>query len=117
MLNRNSRLKEIYATAIGKDVIDKLLLQAKMPRAMMDNPVISNLRIAALKRIFGDKLDDGFIETFLRLLNAEEAVPAPGDCMLTPAWWKGGRSIIWPPGRLSVRIQGSRSGSLPIRSR
>ncbi len=88
MLNRNSRLKEVYQVPIGKDVIDKLLLQFKLPYSMMQNPLIANLRIVALKRIFGEKLDDGFIDSFLRLLNAEEAMPPPGDCALHPKWWK-----------------------------
>ena len=88
MLNRNSKLKEVYATAIGRDILDKFMQRLKLPEGSINNPLIANLRIAALKRILGDKLDDGFINTFLRLLNSEEVIPASGDCALHPAWWK-----------------------------
>ena len=88
MLNRNSKLREVYETAIGRDILDKFALALKLPEGAIRNPLIANLRIAALKRILGDKLDDGFINTFLRLLNSEEVIPASGDCVLHPAWWK-----------------------------
>ncbi len=88
MLNRNSRLREVYQSPIGRDIIDKLLLQLKVSQRSIENPLIANLRIAGLKRLLGDKLSDGFIDTFLKLINAEETIPASGDCVLHPAWWK-----------------------------
>ena len=88
MLTLRSRIKEVYATPIGKDILDKLLLQLNLPTRLIDNPVTGNLTLYALHKLMPGKLNMGFLRTFVRLLNAESEMPASGDCALAHAWWK-----------------------------
>ena len=88
MLTVNSKLKEVYATPIGHDMIGKLLLSANLPESFMSNPLVANMTLAGIKRLIKKRYDTGIIDTILRLVNQETDLPASGDCALKPAWWK-----------------------------
>lgn len=88
MISFQSKIKEVYATPIGKDILDKLFLQMKLPEKLIDNPVIGNLKLSTVVKLSRGKLSEGFLRTFLNLVNAEKDVPAPGTCEVKPAWWK-----------------------------
>ncbi|NLW53522.1 MAG: hypothetical protein GXY99_01280, partial [Clostridiaceae bacterium] len=64
MINDKSRVKDVYATPIGRDVIDKILLQLDRSNRMITNPLVSNLRISTVKKLTRDHLDDAFWESF-----------------------------------------------------
>lgn len=88
MYNQNSKLKEIYESPVGKDILNKLLLQLNLSSSALTNPLIGNLKVKALKKMAGQKLGEGFWDTFLRILNSEPDVPISGDCEIQKAWWK-----------------------------
>ncbi len=88
MYDYNSRLKEIYRSPVGRDMLNKLLLQMNLSSSVITNPIVGNLKISGLKKVAGGVLSDGFVDTFLRILNGEPDVPADGNCEIGKAWWK-----------------------------
>ena len=88
MINDKSRVKDVYATPIGRDVIDKILLQLDRSNRMITNPLVSNLRISTVKKLTRDHLDDAFWESFYWLLNLERDKPSESNPNPSWSWWK-----------------------------
>ncbi|MEG2017600.1 MAG: alpha-glucosidase [Clostridium sp.] len=87
-LTLNSRVKEVYKNPIGHDIIYKLLLQMNKSEKLITNPVMGSLKLKTLKRLTKNQLDEGFYNTFLRLLNSEEEVPRNSCDVIQEKWWK-----------------------------
>lgn len=87
-LNDHSKIKDIYANPVGRDILHKLLMQMNKKETWITNPFIGNLNLKALKKITKNKLDDGFYETFLKLLNSEPDIPEKASGEIKHAWWK-----------------------------
>jgi oligo-1,6-glucosidase len=87
MLTDNSRIKDVYAHPIGKDVFKKVLLLAGRDDGIIKNPLVSQLKLKTLPKLSGNKIDSGFIRALLELLNGEKDLPGGGGGT-TPAWWK-----------------------------
>ena len=88
MLTKNNRIKDIYANPIGRDILNKLLLQMNINKAVITNPIVGNLKLKTLQRLMKDKLDEGFVNTLLTLLNSEQAIPRTDEAPIQKAWWK-----------------------------
>ena len=87
-LSLDSKIKEVYAHPIGKDIIRRILLQMNVSETLITNPVIGNLTIKQVKKLTKKKLGEGFFQTFLTLLNSETSRPSSDDCEIKGAWWK-----------------------------
>ena len=74
MLTKNSRIKEIYANPIGRDIINRVLLQMKISKKAINNPIIGNLKIKDLPKLLKNRLDDEFIDVLLNLSNTEKEI-------------------------------------------
>ena len=55
---------------------------------LIKNPVVSSIKLKTLKKLTKQKLDEGFYDTLLRLLNSEEDVPSSTDEPVQEKWWK-----------------------------
>ncbi len=88
MITYESRVKEIYAHPIGKDVIDRLLLAMGKGKGVVTNPVISNMKLRNLKKILSKGVGEDFFDTIITLLNSEPDVPSEKKSQETRAWWK-----------------------------
>ena len=88
MLTMQSKIKELYATPIGHDLIGKVLLQFGVSDKAITNPVVGNMKLSTLASLAKGKMDIGFFETLLHLINSEEDVPASGDGPVKETWWK-----------------------------
>src|SRR5690625_7113761 len=51
MVDARSRLEEVYAHPVGRDAIDKVLLQLGRSRGWVGNPVVANLRLGTVARL------------------------------------------------------------------
>ena len=87
-LTINSRLREAYATPVGHDAIGKVLMQLGLSEKLITNPVIGNLKLSTLGKIAGNKLDAGFLQAIVNLLNSECEAPAEHTGPVTEKWWK-----------------------------
>ena len=50
MLTKNSRIKDVYANPIGKDAIDRVLLQMNISKKAVTNSIVGNLKLKALPK-------------------------------------------------------------------
>lgn len=87
-MDRNSKIKEIYANPIGHDVIDKLLMTVGKKSGIITNPVIGNIKLKTLEKMLGDKVGSDFFDALLTLLNSEHDRPVNYTGDVKPAWWK-----------------------------
>ncbi len=88
MLTGNNRLKDIYAHPIGRDIINKILLQMNINKIAVTNPIVGNLKLNTLQRLLKRQLGVGFVDTLLTLLNSEQAIPNKEYTLIKKAWWK-----------------------------
>jgi len=88
-LTTASTIGDVWANPIGRDVLTKILLQLGVGTGWVTNPAVKRLRLSHLKAIAGKRLDDGFLDVLLTLLNTPTTVPS-GAPRNTPAdpWWK-----------------------------
>ena len=87
MLTENSRVRDLTANPIGKDILKKVLLMTGRSDRLLNNPVVGRIRLKRLPALSGGKIDAGFIGALLELLNGEPDTPPKGG-VITPAWWK-----------------------------
>ncbi|MBE5950588.1 MAG: alpha-glucosidase [Lachnospiraceae bacterium] len=83
-----SKLKEVYASPVGKDILGKVLMQLGLGDWVVTNPVVGNITLAGLKKLAGKRLDDTFFTAIINMLNAETGEPAGTDGAITKQWWK-----------------------------
>lgn len=79
-----SRLKDLYRHPVGHDVIDKIMLQAGIPRRLIQNPMVMSLSLSLLRKLAGKRLGDGFFEALLALLNQSPDTLAAADTSTAP---------------------------------
>jgi len=87
-LNLNSKVKDLCKHPLGRDIVEKLLLQLGKSNKLVDNFIVGNLRLKTLKRLAGKKVGADFFDTVLDLLNSESDIPRLDAIAPTPAWWK-----------------------------
>lgn len=88
MLTDNSRIRDIYAHPVGRDVLKKVLLQMGRSDGIIRNPIVGSLKLKVLPKLTKGKVNDAFITTLLELLNSEQDIPRKDEVRETPAWWK-----------------------------
>ncbi len=91
MITRDSRIRDVYAHPLGRDIVDKLLLQLGRSERWVTNPLIGSLRLRWLTRLTGGRVDAAFIDTLVHLLAQHPDVPVDDllpSAPITRAWWK-----------------------------
>lgn len=94
-MNNNPRIGEIYAHPVGRDAIDKVLLQLGRDRRWVDNPLVRRLPLRAFALLARPVLGEGFADSLLQLLRDHPGTPAPRlpagspDAAVDgpPPWW------------------------------
>lgn len=87
-LTLNSKVGELYAAPVGHDALYKVLMQMGLSEKIITNPLVSNIKLSFVANLLKKKLDPGFFDALLHLINIEQDVPASGKGEITPAWWK-----------------------------
>ena len=89
LLTINSRIREVYANPVGRDLIKKILLQKGLSDRVIKNPLVSGLKLKTLPFITRGFVDHDFLDTLLQILSSQPDLPRPDrDCLVQPAWWK-----------------------------
>lgn len=88
MLTKNSRIKEVYAHPVGRDVLGKVLLQMGRSDRILLSPLIGSIKLKILPTLTKGAVDDAFLSTLLELLNGEPDTPRRDELAETSAWWK-----------------------------
>ena len=87
-LTLDSKIGELYKNPVGHDTLSKVLLQLGLPESTLTNPVVANMKVSAVANLAKVKLDSGFFDTLLNLLNMEEDVPFVSKAEISKKWWK-----------------------------
>jgi Glycosidases len=88
LLTTDSRIKDIYANPVGRDIIQKILLQMGYGDGIVNNPLVGNIKLKTLPKLSRGYVDKSFLDTLLELLNGEPDIPRDDNCPAAPAWWK-----------------------------
>lgn len=89
MLTVNSRLQEVYAHPIGRDLLRKVLFQWGLNDRVVNNPLVSRLKLKTLPFLTLGYVDRAFLDSFLQILNSAADQPRPQEKRpVQPAWWK-----------------------------
>jgi len=83
-----SKVSEVYANPIGRDIVDKLVLQTGISEKLLKNPLTMNMKLETLSARFGKKQDAGFADAVLALLNSEQNECYKGPPDKERKWWK-----------------------------
>lgn len=85
-----SNLGEIYAHPLGRDIVDKLILQLGAPSALVINPLTKRIPLPWLRKI-AEKKAPGLFEALRKLLEMNPQRLADTNfspAVSAPAWWK-----------------------------
>ncbi len=88
VITENSKIKEVYQNPIGHDIIYKILLQMGKSERLIKNAIVGNLKLKTLGGLTKGLLGEGFMDTFLELLNSEECSLERETDKVKHAWWK-----------------------------
>lgn len=88
MFTRNSKLRDIYASPVGHDVVQTLLAQTGVKEGLVTNPVTGSLSLAALQKLSAGKLDEDMLRAILTMLNSEQETPPLPTGPASHKWWK-----------------------------
>ena len=83
-----SKVRDIYENPLGRDVIDKLTLQMGMSEKRFKNPLFRGLKLATLRRFTKKKVDAGFWDAVLALLNSASDTTVGRSSDAAHKWWK-----------------------------
>lgn len=88
MIDSNSRVRDIYDHPVGKDVIDKILMQMNKSDKWILNPIVKNLKLSFVEKLATNKLSPGFWDQLYWLLNLEKDLPNTDQVPMEWKWWK-----------------------------
>ncbi|SDN50741.1 alpha-glucosidase [Acetanaerobacterium elongatum] len=86
--SRESRIKDVLKSPVGHDVIAKLLMQAGKSMALVENPIVGNIKLKSLPKLSRGLVDDSFVDLLASLFNSVPDTPQPYDGPIQRAWWK-----------------------------
>jgi oligo-1,6-glucosidase len=90
MITYESRVKEVYNTPLGKDMIDQLFLQMGMNESILKNPLVRNLKMKTVQKLAKDRIAEDFYPAFFDLINVESECYKAKEEKKEDArgWWK-----------------------------
>lgn len=88
MLTNNSTIGDLYNTVVGKDVLDKILLQLNISRRILRVPVIKNMSLETVEKRFSTVIGTDLIEALIELVNSEKDVPVESTNPIEQKWFK-----------------------------
>ena len=76
MITMKSRVRDIYAHPVGRDIVDKVLMQMGKSSKWITNPLVSSLRLSTLKTLAGSKRGiDGFRLDVINYISKRPGLP------------------------------------------
>lgn len=88
MLTADNRIKDVYNNPVGRDIINRILLQMGYSNIIIDNPVVGNIKLKSLPGLTRGYVDKDFLDIILNLLNSEHDTPQTDESVPIHAWWK-----------------------------
>lgn len=85
-LTRRSTVRDVYDTPVGRDAVDKLLLQSGLPRVLVR--AAGPLRLGTLDRLTRRWTGPGFMDAVIGLVNSEGGRPVDAPVPDPVPWWR-----------------------------
>ena len=74
-LTKDNKIIELYNTPVGRDTMDKVLMQLGISNKVITNPIVSNIKLSTVMKLAEKKIGTGLFEALLNLVNSEPDVP------------------------------------------
>lgn len=87
-LTMDNSVGEVFQTAVGHDILAKLLMQKGLSQTVLTNPIVSHIKLKTVAPLVKNVLDDDFWTAFLHLMNSEKDYPISSSDVITQKWWK-----------------------------
>lgn len=91
-ITKTTKLKDIYRTPIGHDILSLIAKQIGKTGAVFKNPFIGNLTFAIIQKFAGKKVDSTLFDTLISFINScKDEITDFGNTATSapqPAWWK-----------------------------
>lgn len=85
----NSSLAQVIQNPLGRDLLEKVLLNFGFKPEDFERSALSKLKVKALSPLTGGVIKKSTVQMFCDLLNSESnAIIAPDDSPITSQWWK-----------------------------
>lgn len=98
MLTIDSRIKDLYANPIGKDLLEKLIMTFGASDILLTNPVTMNMKLSSLVKVTRGIVDADMLNTIVDIANTGAMETIPESVTLTKDnelpelvshnWWK-----------------------------
>ena len=88
MVTKETKLKDVLKTPAGHDILAKAFYSLGLSEKILTATPLGSLKINSLKKLSFGKLDDGFINALLGLLNSETERPLDDHTPIVHKWWK-----------------------------
>lgn len=88
MLTKNSTIGDLYKTVVGRDVLDKILLQANVNKKVLSVPFILKMRLETLEKKFSKVIGTDLIDALIDLVNSEKDYPIESVDPIEHKWFK-----------------------------
>lgn len=92
MVTKETKLKDVLKTPAGHDILAKAFYSLGLSEKILTATPLGSLKINSLKKLSFGKLDDGFINALLGLLNSETERPLDDH---TPIVHNGGKKLCF----------------------
>ncbi len=87
-ITMNSKIKDVYQTTVGHDILKKVLMQMGLNDSFITNIAISNLTLKMIQPFTKKVLDEGFWDALIHLVNMDTGKEAHLDTSISKKWWK-----------------------------
>ena len=87
-MTKETKLKDVLKTPAGHDILAKAFYSLGLSEKILTATPLGSLKINSLKKLSFGKLDDGFINALLGLLNSETERPLDDHTPIVHKWWK-----------------------------
>ena len=88
MLTESSKIRDVWANPVGRDILKRVLLSARLGDGVICNPLVGGIKLKRLPRLSFRKLDKAFVATLLDMMNGDTGVSQPVAPDASPDWWK-----------------------------
>jgi len=87
-LSARSRLRDLNRHPLGRDIVETLAHQVGRSPRWIANPVVGAIRLSALPRLTGGRIDAAFVDALIDLLATVPEGPTANGMPLREAWFK-----------------------------
>ena len=85
-ITKSHTVRQLYRHPVGRDIIDKLLLQTGLPRRLVHT--VAWMRLAWLESLVAPITGPGMVDVILDLVNSEHDRPLNGRAPHPTPWWR-----------------------------